>query len=114
MRIASLAALWVCSRQCVVEPQRRASDVCGSAICAKPGVRELLATGVGNLHRRENVIFAAPYLRNIPSFAVCALRVITAIPRLGIGIDAFIATRKETGLTFAHVRSGRAPAPGRR
>ena len=114
MRIVSLAALWVSLRRCVAQPQRRASGVRGSAETAKLPVRELVATGAGNPPRQENATSAALYLRSILSSSVCARLVTTVIPKPLIGTDANIATRKETGFTYGHVRSGRALVPGRR
>ena len=114
MRIVSLAALWVCSKQCAAQPRRHASGVCGSAARAELLVRELVATGAGNPPRQENAISAARYLRGILSYSVCARLVTTVIPKPLIGTDANIATRKETGFTYGHVRSGRAPVPDRR
>ena len=114
MRIVSLAALWVCSKQCAALPRRHASDVRGSAARAELLVRELVATGAGNALQQENAISAALYLRSILSSSVCARLATTVIPKPLIGADANIATRKETGFTYGHVLSGRAPAPGRR
>ena len=114
MRIVSLAALWVCSKQRAVQPQKRVRGVCGFAIRAKLLVRALLVTDVGNPHQRENVIFAASYLRSIPTFSVCAILATTAIPKPKIGIDANTATRQEKEFTYTHVRSGKALVSERR
>ena len=95
MRIVSLAALWVCSKQCAAQPRRHASDVCGSAARAELLVRELVATGAGNALQQENVIFAAPYLRSITTSSVCAGVATTAISKPKTGTDANTATRKD-------------------